>query len=93
LSRRLERAAEFDEAWLVAFKRRTPVGALARRLPYAAKLIAATVDDVPTIAFPLEGRLDLTGFSDFKAVIGLRGVNTRMPRSRFLTWRPQLFAS
>lgn len=85
LSVPLTAVPDLNETWFLAHLALTPMADLAGQLPYLSKLVTATQDGKPGIAFTLEGRLDPVGFDRFEAVVGPRGENARMPRTRYTT--------
>lgn len=85
LSIPLQKEPAFDETWFLAHQASSPVAYITDRLPNLSKLVTSTHAGEPGLAFTLEGRLDPAGFDRFEAVVGPRGVNARMLRTRYLT--------
>ncbi len=77
------RAREYDEPWTVAFSASTTPADLAA-LPWVVKVVAA-IGEEPAFAEDLEGRLDPSGLDRLEVVIAVRGENSRMVRTRYVS--------
>jgi hypothetical protein len=71
---------ELDQRFLATVMGEANVADLAD-LTHIARVVATTAEGDPYSAGQLEGHLTLGGFDQFQAVMGIRGLNVRTPRS------------
>jgi hypothetical protein len=74
------RTPQLDQRFVATFMGETRVEDLAD-LTHVARVVATTREGDPYSAGQLEAHLTLGGFDQFHAVMGIRGLNVRTPRS------------
>lgn len=76
------RFPEFDQPFLSAVIGEADVADLAN-LACVSRIVGVSGDGTPVTAGQLEASLTLGGFDRFAAVMGIRGLNVRLPRTSY----------